>query len=309
MTFAIILAIIAAIFYAATNHIDKYLISKAVKNADYRSLILVSTIIAGGVMATIYLFVCGFSINFDFQSIIILFINSTLCTIANIFWFKALDRDDTTIIVIMFQLIPVFMLFLSPIFLSGQDITLVQLIGGGIITLAAILITYEPTKKKFDKNKIITLALMSVVSILYALWFILERYVNQNHDFNQTTFWSNLTLFIVGIIILVSISSYRNSFQKMLKTNGTKVIGLNLINELLNSFGGVLSTFAGTTASVALVSFTTQGVQPFAVMIMGILLTKFLPKTEKENITRKVIIRRTVTIILCLIGLACIEFG
>ena len=309
MSFAIILAIIAAIFYAATNHIDKYLISKAVKNADYRSLILVSTIIAGGVMATIYLFVCGFSINFDFQSIIILFINSTLCTIANIFWFKALDRDDTTIIVIMFQLIPVFMLFLSPIFLSGQDITLVQLIGGGIITLAAILITYEPTKKKFDKNKIITLALMSVVSILYALWFILERYVNQNHDFNQTTFWSNLTLFIVGIIILVSISSYRNSFQKMLKTNGTKVIGLNLINELLNSFGGVLSTFAGTTASVALVSFTTQGVQPFAVMIMGILLTKFLPKTEKENITRKVIIRRTVTIILCLIGLACIEFG
>ena len=303
------MAIIAVIFYAATNHIDKYLISKAVKNADYRSLILVSTIIAGGVMATIYLFVCGFSINFDFQSIIILFINSTLYTIANIFWFKALDRDDTTIIVIMFQLIPVFMLFLSPIFLSGQDITLVQLIGGGIITLAAILITYEPTKKKFDKNKIITLALMSVVSILYALWFILERYVNQNHDFNQTTFWSNLTLFIVGIIILVSISSYRNSFQKMLKTNGTKVIGLNLINELLNSFGGVLSTFAGTTASVALVSFTTQGVQPFAVMTMGILLTKFLPKTEKENISRKVIIRRTVTIVLCLVGLACIEFG
>jgi drug/metabolite transporter (DMT)-like permease len=209
----------------------------------------------------------------------------------------------------MFQLIPVFMLFLSPIFLSGQDITPVQLLGGGIITLAAILITYEPTKKKFDKNKLITLTLMSVVSILYALWFILERYVNQNHDFNQTTFWSNLTLFFVGIIIFVSISSYRNSFQKMLKTNGTKVIGLNLINELLNSFGSVLSTFAGTTASVALVSFTTQGVQPFAVMIMGILLTKFLPKTEKENITRKIIIRRTATIILCLIGLACIEFG
>lgn len=309
MTFAIILAIIAAIFYAATNHIDKYLISKAVKNADYRSLILVSTIIAGGVMALIYLFVCGFSISFDFPSIAILFINSALYTVANIFWFKALDRDDTTIIVIMFQLIPVFMLFLSPIFLSDQVITPIQLLGGGIITLAAILITYEPAKKKFDKGKLITLGLMSVVSILYALWFVLERYVNQNHDFNQTIFWSNLTLFLVGIIIFVFISSYRKSFRKMLKTNGPKVIGLNLVNELLNSFGGVLSTFAGTIASVALVSFTTQGVQPFAVMIMGIILTKFLPKTEKENITKKVVIRRTITIVLCLIGLACIEFG
>ena len=39
----ILLAMLAAIFYAATNHIDKYLISKAVKNADYRALILVFT--------------------------------------------------------------------------------------------------------------------------------------------------------------------------------------------------------------------------------------------------------------------------
>ena len=303
------MAIIAVIFYAATNHIDKYLISKAVKNADYRSLILASTIIAGGVMAIIYLFVCNFQLAFDIPSILILFINSIITTLALVLYFKALNRDDTTIIVIMFQLIPVFILFLSPIFLSGQYITLVQLLGGIIITLAAILITYEPDKRKFDKGKLITLALMTIVSILYALWFILERYVNQNHDFNQTIFWSNLTLFLVGIIIFVFISSYRKSFKKMLKTNGPKVIGLNLINELLNSFGGVLSTFAGTIASVALISFTTQGVQPFAVMIMGIMLTKFLPKTEKENITKKVVIRRTITIVLCLIGLACIEFG
>ena len=60
MIVPIILAMLAAIFYAATNHIDKYLISRAVKNADYRALILVSTIIAGGVMAIIYLFICNF---------------------------------------------------------------------------------------------------------------------------------------------------------------------------------------------------------------------------------------------------------
>ncbi|MBQ1392021.1 MAG: EamA family transporter, partial [Lachnospiraceae bacterium] len=113
MAFAIILAIIAAIFYAATNHIDKYLISKAVKNADYRSLILVSTIIAGGVMAIIYLFVCNFQLAFDIPSILILFINSIITTLALVLYFKALNRDDTTIIVIMFQLIPVFILFLS----------------------------------------------------------------------------------------------------------------------------------------------------------------------------------------------------
>lgn len=309
MIIPIILAIVAAVFYAATNHIDKFLISKAVKNADFRSLILVSTIIAGSVMALIYLFVCNFNLSFDIASIGILVLNSTLYTIANMLWFKALDRDDTTLIVIMFQLIPVFMLFISPLILQNQDITLLQLIGGIITTFAAILVTYEPSKKKFDRHKLITLGIMSIVSILYAVWFILERFVNATHDFNQTTFWSNVSLIIVGIFIYIFFKSFRKSFNKMLKTNGPKIISLNLINELLNSFGGVLSTFAGTMASVALVSFASQSVQPFAVMIIGFIITKLFPNIEKENVSKKETIKRIVAIVICIIGLACIEFG
>lgn len=232
-----------------------------------------------------------------------------LYTIANIFWFKALDRDDTTLVVIMFQLIPVFMLFISPLILPAQSITLVQLVGGIVITLASIFVTYEPDKKRLDKKKVGTLLIMAVVSILYAMWFILERYVNLTHDFNQTIFWSNVTLFGAGLLIFICLRSFRKAFIKLLKTNGPKTISLNLINELLNSFGGVLSTFAGTMVSVSLVSFTTQGVQPFAVMIIGIILAKIFPKIEKENITKKETIKRIIAIVFCVIGLACIEFG
>lgn len=309
MIIPVVLAIIAAIFYAATNHIDKYLISKAVKNADYRALILVSTIIAGGVMAIIYLFVCNFQLAFDIPSILLLLFNSALYTIANIFWFKALDRDDTTIVVIMFQLIPVFMLLLSPLILSDQHINPLQLVGGLLITLAAVFLTYEPTHKKFSKEKLITLAIMAFVSLVYAIWFIVERYINQEHDFNQTILWSNITLFFVGIFIFAFIKSFRKSFSKMLKTNGPKVIGLNLVNEMLNSFGGVFSAFAGTFTSVALISFVTQGVQPFAVMLIGLLITKLFPKIEKERITKADIIKRAIMIIICVVGLGFIEFG
>ena len=230
-------------------------------------------------------------------------------TIANIFWFKALDRDDTTIVVIMFQLIPVFMLLLSPLILQDQHINPLQLVGGILITFAAIFLTYEPKHKKFNKEKLITLALMTFVSLAYAIWFIIERYVNQEHDFNQTILWSNISLFIVGIFIFIFIKSYRKSFSKMLKSNGPVVIGLNLVNEMLNSFGGVLSTFAGTFVSVALISFVTQGVQPFAVMLMGLLITKLFHQIEKEKTTKADIIKRIITIIICVIGLGFIEFG
>lgn len=123
MLIPILLAALSATLFASVNHIDKYLISKTVKNADYRALILISTIIAGGLMAIIYLFVCGFNLALDFPSIAILFVNSVISTIATVFYFKSLGRDDATIIAILFQLTPVFTLLLQPLFLSDQTMT------------------------------------------------------------------------------------------------------------------------------------------------------------------------------------------
>lgn len=309
MIIPIVLSLMAAILYSLSNHIDKYLISKAVKNADFRALILVSTIIAGGAMSIIYLFICNFELAFDIPSIFLLLFNSALYAIALILWLKALDRDDTTVVVIMLQLLPVFMLFLSPLILQNQRISLLQIIGGLITTFAALLLTYEPTHKKFDKEKLITLAIMAFASLSFAIRYIIEQYVNQEHDFNQTILWSNITLFFVGILIFVFIRSFRKSFSKMLKTNGLKVISLNLMNEVFSSFGDVLLVFAGSLAPVALMSFVAQGAQPFTVMLIGLIITKLFPKIEKEKTTKTDIIKRVVAIVICVIGLGLIEFG
>ena len=309
MLIPILLACAAATSFAITNHIDKYLISRAVKNADSRALIVISTLIAGAIMSIIYAFVCNFQFAFDFQSIALLLFNSVLYVAALIFYFKSLSRDDPTIIVVMFQLIPVFMLFLSPLFLENQTITPWQLFGGVLVTLAALFITYEPSKRRFSKKRLATLAMMTFVSLAYAIWYIIERYVNETHDFNQTIMWSNITMFIVGVFIVIFLKSFRKSFNKMIKTNGAKVMGMNFINEVLNSVGGILSTLAGTMASVALVSFVSQSVQQFAVMIIGVLIAKLFPKTHKSKLPRSDFIKRIIAIIICVIGLGFIEFG
>ena len=84
---------------------------------------------------------------------------------------------------------------------------------------------------------------------------------------------------------------------------------MNFINEVLNSLGGILSTLAGTMASVALVSFVSQSVQQFAVMIIGVLIVKLFPKTHKEKLSRGDFIKRIIAILICVIGLGFIEFG
>jgi drug/metabolite transporter (DMT)-like permease len=106
-------------------------------------------------MSIVYTFVTNFQFAFDIPSILILLLNSAIYAIALGLYFKALNRDDTTIIVIMFQLIPVFILLISPLILGEQTIKPLQLVGGAIITFAAIFLTYEPARKKFNKNRLI----------------------------------------------------------------------------------------------------------------------------------------------------------
>ena len=52
----------------------------------------------------------------------------------------------------------------------------------------------------------------------------------------------------------------------------------------------------------------TSGVQPFATMMLGIMITKLSPKVEK-TITKEDIIKRPIAISMCVVGLACIGFG
>ena len=216
MFLPMLLAIIAATLFASSNHIDKYLISKAVKHSDYRALILVSTLISGGIMSVIYLFVCRFNISFDLVGILLMLSNAALTVFSLILWFKALDREDVAVVTIMLQLIPVFSLFIAPLFLADQAISPVQLVGSAIIVFAAIYITYEPSKQRIDMNRAFTLLLMVVASFMFAAQDVINRYVDQNHDFNRTILWLNLALLVMGIIIYVFIKPYRKSFNTMI---------------------------------------------------------------------------------------------
>ena len=151
--------------------------------------------------------------------------------------------------------------------------------------------------------------MVAVASVAYGVWYIILRYVNETHDFNKTVLWSNICLFVVGLIAYCISKKYRRSFMRMMKLNGKKAVGLNLCNELICSLGDTLIIFAGTLAPIALASFVSQGVQPFAVMILGVLLTKLFPKIEQEKINKREVIRRLLTMVLCVVGLALIQFG
>lgn len=304
MLLASILAPLASLLWAITNHIDKYLISKITKNGSYKGLIVFSSLVAGSILSPIYLIINKFNIAIDWKPLILIFLAATSYLAATAFYLKALNKNEASIVTTMFQLIPVFGYFLGLIFLN-QSLTINQIIGGIIIIISSIAITYELDKNKFSKNKLIALLLMSLSSIFYATYFLFFKLTTIDISFNVMTFWYQICLVINGIILFLFFKSYRKDFTNLVTDNGKKVFFFNVLNETLNLIANIMVNYAIVIAPMALV-LTLNGFQPFFVFLIGALGTILLPKKFDENISRKVVIQKVICILFSIIGLAII---
>ena len=119
MTLAVAITIFASFLWGITNHIDKYLLNGVDESgSSLKTLLVFSTLIAGIVISPIWLIICNFSVNISNVSLICVFLAATVSVLGIYAYFKALEKNDASIVVVMFQLIPVFSYILALLFLN-----------------------------------------------------------------------------------------------------------------------------------------------------------------------------------------------
>ena len=96
---------------------------------------------------------------------------------------------------------------------------------------------------------------------------------------------------------------FRTSFFSAIKNNGKRYVSLNLTNEGLNLISMLLVNFANVSIPLAIVN-VCNGFQGSFVFIIGILGVTFLPKYFKEDLRKKVVIKKVSCILLSIVGLA-----
>ena len=296
----LLIAPLAALLWGVTNFIDKYLVGKVAKRNDYRGLVVVSSLVAGLILTPISLVLTRGQIAADFAGIAIVFLAAVSYVVATIFYFKALSRNDTSLVVTAFNLIPVFGYVLGLIFLDEQ-LDLHQILGGSIIIIASAAIFFEFDKSRFSRNKL--LGLMALASLSYAVYFLLFRIATIEHDFNVMAFWYQIGLAVTGVLLCAGSRRYRKSFVDLIAKNGKIALGLNLINEAANLSANLFVNFAMTLAPMAVVQ-SLNGFQPIFVFLLGLLLSVCLPKLFKEDRRRHVLAQRLMCILLSFAGLA-----
>jgi len=138
----IFFSILAALCWAIVNIVDKYILTKWVRNP------LIPVIILGiiGLIASIIVyFIYGFS-YLSYFNIFLAFIAGIFYLLMSIFYFKAVKIEEISRVSPLFYLSPLFILFFAAIFL-GEVFTPLKYLGIFLLVFGAILISSRNLSK------------------------------------------------------------------------------------------------------------------------------------------------------------------
>ena len=285
------------ILWAASTHIDKYLIEKYFKNSD-TAVLMVFTALIGLLMLPFILYFQPQTLSLPLLPIVVMIVSGILYMGSMLFYLQAIQSSEASVVAPLFQTSILFTFILGYLIL-GEIISNNSLIGAILIIAGTLLLSLD-TSFHFGKLKIKTLLLMLLCTFILASSAVIFKYFAIQEQFWSTTFWTYVGEAIFGIIILF-IPKYFKQFKTLLKTNTKALLAVNGANELINLGGGLGVRFASLLAPVVIISAISSTTTLF-VFIFGILLTIFFPKIAHEDISKKNLIQKGIAVVLVTIG-------
>ena len=299
---AFLLSLIPPALWAASNHFDKYIVGKYFKAIGVGAMMIFSALI-GLLVLPVALILQSNAFTISPFTALLIALNGCLYLVAVQPYLKALKISDASAAVPMFQVIPVISFFLARVFLN-ESLTTNQIIGGLIIVLGAVAVSFEIQESKKLKLRGDVLGLMFLSSLIFAVNFLIFKVFAVDTDFWTTAFWESVGFILFGVVLLVFAKTYRRDFLNVFKTNGKNVVGLNVVNEVLNIVAKLVFNYASLLAALTL-AWIAVGFQPVFVLIYSILLAVFFPSISKENVMGRHLVQKLLSIAVMLIG-ACI---
>ena len=294
------LALIAPILWSMVNHLDKYMLSKYLKDRGVGALLIFSSLASIVVLPFLAIFYRSKIFNISLIDFSILFIIGFLSATAFYFYLRAIDMEEASIVIPIFQFDPIFGYILS-YFILKESLGINQIFASILILIGIILISVEidiDNKFKFKKK---VLLLVATSSFMFALSGVLFKKLALIDSFWVSIFWQYVGLTVFGILILIFHKKFRQNFIEMVVAPKLKILSLNIISEILYIIGALANNFALLIAPVALV-FVVNSYQPLFVFFAGVLLTMFLPQFVSEKISHKHFFHKLISIIIILIG-------
>lgn len=260
------------------------------------------------ITAIILLLIFGidFGISEPFR-LLAIFASGLITSVAGIFYYKALEIDNSTNLGIFIQLAPILYLILGWLF-AGDRISPLQFAASLIILMAPILIVLTARK---NSRKIRIKAI--IYTFLYVLIAVTGNFIFAKSNSTDINFATEIALVFLGkgignVIIMLTMSKWRRRFVNIVRQTHKKVLIPMSISAILN----IIKDFCYRSAlvlapTIALASATSDSAQPIVIFFMGLLLTLIWPKFGRENLNRKSVIVHLIATILVVTGIILLQ--
>lgn len=286
----ILFSILAAVCWATVNTVDKYVLTKLVRQPFVPIIILG---LVGLIVAIIIYLIYGFS-PFSYFNIFLAFLVGTSHILMTFFYFKAVQIEEISRVSPLFYLSPLFILILAAIFL-GEVFTPLKYLGIFLLIIGAILISLrKPTEIRLGK----AFRWMILSAFTLAVSQILTKHLLNLADF-WTVFGYSRIGEAIGLIPVAYI--YFPELINNIREHGKKVIAIISINEVINFSGVLFITFAVSIGYVTLVNALASA-QQFFVLLFATSLSIFYPSILKEELSKSVVSLKILAIILMFTG-------
>lgn len=291
----LLFAISAPVFWAFGNVVDSAIRRHFVKSDLAATWFLAISRLP--LIAAIFLII-GFK-NPGIFDVICMVLGGILWMYPFILYYKAMEFEEPSRIVLLLQIVPVFtaviaFFALKEILTLQQMIAFISLLAGG--TFASL--------KKFEGKWRLSKALLLILvaSVFWAMSDIIFKKFEP--DFND--FWSAFSFYFLGsfsvsIIMLVT-KSGRNKILPHFKNLSARVWTLLSINQIISLAGSLAFAYALTLGKASLTA-VIMGIQPLCAFIFSLILAPFIPEIHKEELDKKSLAIKGFSFVLVVLGL------
>lgn len=307
MTEWLLLALLAAGMWGMVNVIDKIIVEKHITNP------LIYLIFSGvyGLIPAVFLAILGIQ-SVSISIIFLSMLTGVILIAYTYLYFKALQYSDTSVVVSLLQMIPIFSLLWGYLFF-GEVFGPLTYVGIVLILAGATLISIPSKieKSNIDRGwkKLVSYAMLLMIpsTFLASIGYAIQNYTVEYGNSATIFFWGRIgALLSIGILFLSK--KLRDETLITLRKVGLKINLTVITNEIISVVAVFAVIYAYSIGSLSLVS-TTLSIQPFFAISFVLIINSLRKNTIPDNTTKKVFLKRIIYISMLVIGVYLLSLG
>ncbi len=287
--------------WAISVHLDKYLVERFFKASDVAIMVLFTALVVVLALPIIWYFEPTV-LNPGFGSIALIALAGILYMTGMLFYLRALQNEEASVVAPFFQTGPLFGYVLAYLVL-GETLSPRQMLGGALIIVGALFVSicFGQSMKMFKARLAVFMVACGFIMALSSLIF---KVFALKVEFWTTTFWMFVGEGIFGVALLM-IPSYRRQFIALLRTNTAALLSINASNELINLGGALGNRYALLFAPLSIVQAIGSTTTLF-VFAFGIVLSVFFPGLGREDLSGRELAQKGMAAVIVAIGVALV---